>query len=127
MAGLFGAGKGAGAADLEVEFGECGSVVGVDHRFHAGDGVVIAAVGDEPALVGCRPRPTRPQIWWSCARPNLLALRTTMTRAFGTLTPTSMTVVTTSTSMSPRLNASITVVRSSGFCLPWVARRAGQR
>lgn len=52
MAGLFGAGKGAGTADLEVEFGEFGSGVGIDHRFHAGDGIVIAAVGDEPDLAG---------------------------------------------------------------------------
>ena len=50
---------------------------------------------------GNPPRPTRPRSWCSCETPNLSASRMTMTEALGTSTPTSMTVVATSTSISP--------------------------
>ena len=53
----------------------------------------------------CAPRPTRPRSWCSCDRPNRSACSTTITVAFGTSTPTSTTVVETSTSNSPRANA----------------------
>ena len=44
------------------------------------------------------PRPTRPRSWCSWAMPKRSASRITITVAFGTSTPTSMTVVATSTS-----------------------------
>ena len=46
------------------------------------------------------PRPTRPRSWWSCDRPKRSACSTTISVAFGTSTPTSITVVETSTSSS---------------------------
>ena len=53
----------------------------------------------------CFPRPTRPRSWCSWETPKRSASMTTMTVALGTSTPTSMTVVDTSTSISPRGNA----------------------
>ncbi len=50
------------------------------------------------------PRPTRPRSWCSADRPYRSAFSMTMILAFGTSTPTSMTVVDTSTSSSPALN-----------------------
>ena len=58
------------------------------------------------------PRPTRPRSWWSCESPKRSASSTIITVAFGTSTPTSMTVVATSASRSPRRNSSIT----ASFC-----------
>ncbi len=41
--------------------------------------------------------------------------------ALGTSTPTSMTVVATSSCSSPRLNCSITAAFSAGFMRPWIS------
>ncbi len=57
---------------------------------------------------GWPPRPTRPRSWCSCETPNRSASSTTIIVAFATSTPTSITVVDTSTSMSPAANARIT-------------------
>ena len=54
------------------------------------------------------PRPTRPRSWCRAAKPKRSPFSITMTVALGTSTPTSTTVVETSTSISPRLKASIT-------------------
>ena len=51
------------------------------------------------------PRPTRPRNWCNCARPNRSACSTTMTLAAGTSTPTSITVVATSSRVSPAAKA----------------------
>ena len=48
------------------------------------------------------PRPTRPRSWCSCESPNRSASSITITEAFGTSTPTSITVVATSTPSSRR-------------------------
>ena len=64
------------------------------------------------------PRPTRPRSWCSCARPKRSASWTIITVAFGTSTPTSITVVATSTSSSRALNRAIRSRRSAGFSLP---------
>ncbi len=66
----------------------------------------------------CPPRPTRPRSWCSWDTPNRSASITTMTVAFGTSTPTSMTVVATSTSSSPAANRRITASLSSGVIRP---------
>ena len=58
---------------------------------------------------GAEPRPTRPRSWCSCETPNGRLLRSIIVEAFGTSTPTSMTVVATRMSMSPRENACIVV------------------
>ncbi len=67
---------------------------------------------------GAEPRPTRPRSWWSCETPNRSASMMTMAVALGTLTPTSMTVVATSTSASPRAKRRMTASLSSGCILP---------
>src|SRR5271155_3182774 len=53
------------------------------------------------------PRPMRPRSWCICERPKRSACSTTITLAFGTSTPTSMTVVETSTSILPAWNAAM--------------------
>jgi hypothetical protein len=45
------------------------------------------------------PRPTRPRSWCSCAKPSRSAFSMIISEAFGTSTPTSITVVATSRSM----------------------------
>ena len=65
------------------------------------------------------PRPTRPRSWCSCASPNRSASWTIMIVAFGTSTPTSITVVATRTSSSPALNLAIRSRRSAVFSRPW--------
>ena len=67
------------------------------------------------------PLPTRPRSWCSCANPNLSADSIAIMQAFGTSTPTSITVVDTSRSISPRLNASITASFSEFFILPCIS------
>ena len=62
------------------------------------------------------PRPTLPRSWWSWLRPKRCALIITITDAFGTSTPTSMTVVDTSMSALPAANASMLKLFSSGLC-----------
>ena len=61
----------------------------------------LGRLGDQQAQPACRPRPTRPRSWCSWETPNRSASMITMVVAFGTSTPTSMTVVATSTSISP--------------------------
>ena len=65
------------------------------------------------------PRPTRPRSWWSWAMPKREASRTTMTVAFGTSTPTSITVVATSTSRAPERKRRMVSSFSAGPTLPW--------
>ena len=67
---------------------------------------------------GSSPRPTRPRSWCSCASPNRSAFSMTMTVAFGTFTPTSMTVVDTSSVISPAANARMIRSFSAGFIRP---------
>ena len=64
------------------------------------------------------PRPTRPRSWCSWARPKRSASWTIMIVAFGTSTPTSITVVATSTSSSRALKRAISSRRSAGFSRP---------
>ena len=67
--------------------------------------VRLPAVVTSRQSPGTPPRPTRPRSWCSCDTPKRSASRTTIVDAFGTSTPTSMTVVATSTSISPAANA----------------------
>ena len=64
------------------------------------------------------PRPTRPRSWCSCERPKRSACSITITEALGTSTPTSTTVVDTSTSSSCSRKAVITWSFSSCFMRP---------
>ncbi|KGS71213.1 ATP-dependent DNA helicase RecG [Burkholderia pseudomallei MSHR7527] len=64
------------------------------------------------------PRPTRPRSWCSCASPKRSACSITISDAFGTSTPTSITVVATSNCTSLRENASITAAFSAGASRP---------
>ena len=66
------------------------------------------------------PRPTRPLSWWSCDSPNRSAFSITIIFAFGTFTPTSITVVDTSMLISPRTNSSITSSFSFAFIFPCI-------
>ena len=94
------------AADLEVALGELEAVGRRDERLQPRRAPRSAPrVGRETSRqYDCSaPRPTRPRSWWSCARPKRSASWTIMIVAFGTSTPTSITVVATSTSSSPRL------------------------
>ena len=56
---------------------------------------------------GALPRPTRPRSWCSCESPKTWASRITITVAAGTSTPTSMTVVDTSTGVRPEEKSAI--------------------
>ena len=64
------------------------------------------------------PRPTRPRSWCNCERPKRSADSMTITEALGTSTPTSTTVVHTSTWRRPARKASITASFSSAFIRP---------
>ena len=64
------------------------------------------------------PRPTRPRSWWSWETPKRSASMITIAVALGTLTPTSMTVVATRTSVSPAAKRRITASLSSGCIRP---------
>ena len=64
------------------------------------------------------PRPIRPRSWCSCETPNRSASITTITVAFGTSTPTSITVVATRTSIRPAANSVIVRSFSSGVSRP---------
>ena len=118
-AALAGAEHVALAALLEVEAGE-GEPVG-----RRGDGLQALRRAD-PARrsvisrqrPGASPRPTRPRSWCSWETPNRSASMTTMTVAFGTSTPTSITVVATRTSISPAAKARITASLSSAGSRP---------
>ncbi len=67
-----------------------------------------------------RPRRARrgPRSWCSCERPKRSASSTSMTVAFGTSTPTSITVVATSTCTVPPRNAAIIASFSFDFIWP---------
>ncbi len=67
---------------------------------------------------GALPRPTRPRSWWSWETPKRSASMMTIAVAFGTFTPTSMTVVATSTSTWPAVKRRITSSLASGCSLP---------
>ena len=67
------------------------------------------------------PRPTRPRSWCSCESPKRSAFSTIISEALGTFTPTSMTVVETSTSVSPSAKALMTASFSPGFILPCIS------
>ena len=75
-----------------------------------------------PRTGSTTPRPHRdrrgPRSWWSCESPNRSASSTIITVAFGTSTPTSMTVVATSTSISPARNAVIAASFSAAGIWP---------
>src|SRR5690349_6013915 len=73
----------------------------------------FAQVLARPAL-----RPIRPRSWWSCESPNRSALSITMSEAFGTSTPTSMTVVQTRSSTLPATKSSMTFALSTGSMRP---------
>ena len=64
------------------------------------------------------PRPTRPRSWCSCETPKRSASIITMTVAFGTSTPTSITVVETNTSISLLAKARIVASFSSADSRP---------
>ena len=115
---------------LEVEPGELEAVERRRHRIQplAGRRARLG-LGDQQAQAGRRPRPMRPRSWWSCETPNRSASMTAMTVAFGTSTPTSMTVVATSTSISPAAKRRITSSFSSRGSRPCsdVEAQPGQR
>ena len=69
-------------------------------------------------LLASLPRPTRPRSWCSCASPMRSAFSITMSVAFGTSTPTSITVVATSSWIRPLLNASIAESRAAAGMRP---------
>ena len=88
------------AAELEVALGELEPVRCLDERLEPACATsVSSSFGLEISRqYDCSaPRPTRPRSWWSCASPNRSASWTIMIVAFGTSTPTSITVVATST------------------------------
>jgi len=76
-------------------------------------GAASGASDSKMQWLAAAPRPTRPRSWCSCASPNRSACSISMTVAFGTSIPTSITVVATSTWTSPSRNARITLSRSS--------------
>ena len=66
----------------------------------------------------CSPRPTRPRSWCSWEIPKRSAFSTSITVAFGTSMPTSITVVATSTSASPEANSAIAALLLARAHLP---------
>ena len=103
MPGLPRAEEVAGPAQLEVALGDDEPVRRLDQRLAAAprpsrrSGSWYSSRQDD----WCAPRPTRPRSWCSWASPNRSACSTTITVAFGTSMPTSMTVVDTRTCTSP--------------------------
>ena len=65
------------------------------------------------SVPGLRPRPTRPRSWCSCASPKRSAFSTIISVAFATSTPTSTTVVDTSTCVSPDSKRAIAAWRAA--------------
>ena len=68
--------------------------------------------------LSCSPLPTRPRSWWSCESPKRSASSISITVAFGTSIPTSITVVATSTSDSPETKRAIASVFSREVICP---------
>ena len=95
------------APQLEVPLGELEPVGRLDERLEPrlrGVGQLELRPRDRAGSRTARRRGRRgPRSWWSCASPNRSASCTIMIVAFGTSTPTSITVVATSTSSSPVL------------------------
>ena len=94
------------AADVEVDLGQLEAVGRPDQRLQPrrAESVSSSPGRETSRQYDCSaPRPTRPRSWCSWARPKRSASWTIMIVAFGTSTPTSITVVATSTSSSPRL------------------------
>ena len=83
----------------------------------------VAGSASSMQKLSCAPRPTRPRSWWSCARPKRSACSITITVAFGTSTPTSMTVVATSTCTAPVRKPSMIRRRSGTGSWPWMHSR----
>ena len=108
------------AALLEVDPAELEAVGGArpPRRAARGPGEPASARGDQQAEPGRPPRPTRPRSWWSWETPNRSASRSTIMVALATSTPTSITVVETSTSISPAAKARIVRSFSSGGSRP---------
>ncbi len=106
------------AADLEVGLGELEAVVRADERLEARRARTRSAPPWAARRAGSttarRRGPTRPRSWWSWASPKRSASWTIMIVAFGTSTPTSITVVATSTSSSRALKRPIRSRRSRG-------------
>jgi len=75
-------------------------------------------LGNTPQVLAAVPRPTRPRSWCSCASPMRSAFSITMSVAFGTSTPTSITVVATSSWIRPALKASIAWSRAAAGMRP---------
>ena len=71
--------------------------------------------------------PTLPRSWCSWARPKRSAPSTIITVALGTSMPTSMRLVETSTSTSPRLKAAMTASRSAALSWPWTTATLASR
>ena len=69
---------------------------------------------------GRSPRPTRPRSWCSWARPKRSACSMIMTEAFGTSTPTSITVVATRTSIRPSRKRAMMRSREAGLSRPCI-------
>ena len=64
------------------------------------------------------PRPTRPRNWCNCASPKRSACSITITVAAGTSTPTSTTVVATSSRHPPAANSASVASRTAASCRP---------
>jgi hypothetical protein len=99
----------AGAADFQVAARDLEAVGGLGHgleplfaRPTAGEAY------SSTQTLATAPRPTRPRSWCSWLRPKRSACSITIRLALGTSTPTSITVVATSTDISPEENLAIT-------------------
>ena len=77
-----------------------------------------ARVYSSTHTLAAAPRPTRPRSWCSCDRPKRSACSTTISDAFGTSTPTSITVVATSTAIWPPAKSDITAAFSAAGMRP---------
>ena len=79
----------------------------------------VAGSATKTQVEAAAPRPTRPRSWCSCASPKRSAPKMTIKLALGTSTPTSITVVATSTRSVPSRKAAMVssrVARSRRPC-----------
>ena len=111
----------AGAAQPQILLGDAEAVIGLAHQGkpRARRFAERIAAQQQADRLCWSPRPTRPRSWWSWARPKRSACSTIISVALGTSTPTSITVVATSTAISPRWKAAITASFSGPFIRPW--------
>jgi hypothetical protein len=122
LARLAGAEQFARAAQLQVALGDQEAVGGVAHqRQPRPRGLAQPIAAQQDAVRLPPPRPTRPRSWWSWASPNRSACSITISVALGTSTPTSITVVATSTPSSPAAKRAITASFSGPFIRPWTS------